>query len=220
MVDRVALGIGSRIDQSFLSFGGVDFRRGCRDRLKAGASDEEQPRKAAVDRTSNAHCRIRELFSRQRGPERLERVERLVLRQAAEADAAEDFLVELRQPQDRAGEPEAAIPMAAPVETESPHDSPQPGCERRGSVFAKAMNSPEVVTTQSFADEEEAIAGLVRVTLEEVDDLENQRGPFSEKTAPGGVGILCLLRDGRIRSIQGEILVIAFYGGPGDGWIA
>ena len=96
---RVALGVGARIDESRLrpppgrsSAGAaeIDCSRGRRTRR----SHDCRPSTGALP---TRHGGVGELLAGEAGPERLQRVERLVLGEAAQVDAAEDLPVELRR---------------------------------------------------------------------------------------------------------------------------
>jgi hypothetical protein len=118
-------------------------------------------------------------------------VEGLVLSQPAVIDTAKDLLIQPRKTRNGPEESRSTESMSPPVQAEIADNGPEPSRKRRGPLSFKLANPPEIVSFESLADEDEAILDSVLIALEEMDDLEDQRGIPVKELIPRFFVILC-----------------------------
>ena len=115
----------------------------------------------------------------------------LVLSQPAMMNTAKDFLIQLRETGNRTEDSRSTEAMSPPVQAEIADNGPEPRRKCRGPLSVELANPPEVVSFESLADENEAILNSVLIALEEMDDLEDQRGAAVQEIIPRLFVVLC-----------------------------
>jgi hypothetical protein len=118
-------------------------------------------------------------------------VEGLVLSQPAVIDTAKDLLIQLGKTRNGPEESRSTESMSPPVQAEIADNDPEPRHKRRGPLSVKLANPSEVVSFESLTDKDEAIVDSVLIALEEMDDLEDQRGVPVQELIPRFFVVLC-----------------------------
>jgi hypothetical protein len=111
-------------------------------------------------------------------------VKGLVFRQPAEVDTAEDLLINFWQTGDGAEESRSAKALSPPVQAEIPDYGPQPGRKAGTSPWFESTNPLQITAFELLADKDEAVADVISVSFEQVNNLENQRGKLAQELIP------------------------------------
>ena len=127
---------------------------------------------------------LAELASGQARIKGFDDVEGLVLPQPAVMETAKDLLIQLGETGNGPEDSRSTESMSPPVQAEVADNRPEPRGKRRGPPGVKLANSPEIVSFEPLADKDEAILDPVVIALEEMDDLENQRGVPVQELIP------------------------------------
>jgi hypothetical protein len=75
--------------------------------------------------------------------------------------------------------------LTPPVQTQIASDGAQPGREGGCATRVKSTQSLQIILFEVLADENEAVIDPVLIALEEMDDLQEQRGVLPQEFVPG-----------------------------------